>query len=70
MAQAEQLPELIIVGIGYSGDNLRDLDYYALPDKFLEFMTTELFPLSTRTVQPLPRRRCLRAGNDALSHAR
>ena len=58
LAGAGQLPELIIVGIGYPDPDqvvqLRSLDYYSSPDNFLAFMSEELFPLIESTYRADP----------------
>ncbi len=45
-----ELPELIVVGVGYPGDllrarALRERDYHSAPDVFLRFFREELIPL-------------------------
>lgn len=45
-----ELPELIVVGVGYPGDlmrarALRERDYHSTPDVFLRFFLEELIPL-------------------------
>lgn len=55
MAWRNELPELIVVGIGYRTDDndevlaLREQDYFRSQDEFLEFISEELMPLVDST---------------------
>jgi predicted alpha/beta superfamily hydrolase len=55
MGWRNELPELIVVGIGYSTDDiseffaLREQDYFRSQDEFLEFISEELMPLVDST---------------------
>ncbi len=50
-----ELPELIVVGIGYPTDDvdevfpLREYDYYQAQDEFIDVISTEIFPLIDST---------------------
>jgi predicted alpha/beta superfamily hydrolase len=60
-----ELPELIVVGIGYPSDNindvlpLRDRDYFQAQDDFLQIITQEIFPLIDSTYRTDPADRAL-----------
>jgi pimeloyl-ACP methyl ester carboxylesterase len=61
----EELPELIIVGIGYETEaideffTLREVDYYTDRDNFIQFVTDEVFPLINEQYRTEPEDRGL-----------
>jgi predicted alpha/beta superfamily hydrolase len=55
MNWANEMPEVIVVGVGYQTDDLsesltpREFDYHLRKDEFIQFFETELFPLIEST---------------------
>lgn len=48
------MPPVIVVGIGYAGDNHRERDFYHEPDDFYAFVQSELVPMIDHEYNTVP----------------